>query len=46
LNSMYEHEINNNFGIPDTSRIGFFLLSKDYEIVYLDKNFKLLVVQD
>jgi hypothetical protein len=46
LNSMYEHEINNNFRIPDTSRLGLFLLSKDYEIVYLDKNFKLLVVQD
>ncbi|MFA7677944.1 MAG: hypothetical protein WCY00_00300 [Candidatus Dojkabacteria bacterium] len=44
LNSMYEYEINNNYGIPDIEELGLFLLSKGYEIVYLDSNFRLLVV--
>jgi hypothetical protein len=46
LNSMYEYEINNNYGLPEISRLGRFLLSKNYEITYLDSNFRLLVVPE
>jgi hypothetical protein len=41
LNSMYEYEINNNYGIPQISNIIDFLQAKDFTTYYTDSNFRL-----
>jgi hypothetical protein len=41
LNSMYEYEINNNYGIPQIPDIIEFLQAKGFTTYYTDSNFRL-----
>lgn len=46
LNSMYEYQINNNYGVGNISNIIEFLDSKGFTIYYTDSNFRLFIPQN
>jgi hypothetical protein len=43
LNILYEYEINNDYGVGDTSLLQEFLTTKRYEITYQDSNFIIFI---